>query len=288
MGVEHPPLRPLRMAVAAIATSAFMLSSIFSPHRADADATKPIRWLFNGPGVAAIASNAEASRVLDGAEPFVMLGPAVQSAPQSWKAVLVASFTNLNALSRALEADRLPEGVSGVMYDNERWKFTPEAEQRGHAGSVKQAADLVHAKGLIFLAAPAVTLVAAMAPDDKGPRYEAYLRLRIAADAARYADVFDIQAQGSESNAALYADFVRRAAAQAREANPKVIVLAGISTQPNGQNVTSYDILRAIAATEDFVDGYWFNIPRPSEYCPRCTQFRPDIAIDVLRRLAAR
>jgi hypothetical protein len=65
-----------------------------------------------------------------------------------------------------------------------------------------------------------------------------------------------------------------------------VLVLAGISTQPSGQQVTADDILRAIAATRDTVDGYWFNIPRSSEYCPRCTDFRPEIAIEVLRRLA--
>jgi hypothetical protein len=65
-----------------------------------------------------------------------------------------------------------------------------------------------------------------------------------------------------------------------------VLVLAGISTEPIGQKVTTDDILRAIAVTRDVVDGYWFNIPQPSEYSPRASEFRPDIAIDVLRRLA--
>jgi hypothetical protein len=64
-------------------------------------------------------------------------------------------------------------------------------------------------------------------------------------------------------------------------------VLAGISTNPSGQRVSADDILRAIAATRDSVDGYWFNIPWPSEYCPRCNDFRPDIAIEVIRHLAA-
>ncbi len=132
-------------------------------------------------------------------------------------------------------------------------------------------------RGLLLLTAPAVNLVTVMAPDDGGRRYDAYLRLGIAADAARYADVFDIQAQGSERNIELYANFVRQAAVQARQANPKVVVLAGISTQPGGQQVTADDILHAVAATRDFVDGYWFNIPQPSEYCRGCTDFRPDI-----------
>src|SRR6185369_10281111 len=123
---------------------------------------------------------------------------------------------------------------------------TPDEEQRNPRPYLKQAADLAHAQRLLFLTAPAVNLVRTMDPSDQGPRYDAYLRLQIAADAARYADVFDIQAQGSERNTELFASFVRQAAAQARQANPNVVVLAGISTQPSGQNVTADDIVRAI------------------------------------------
>ena len=50
------------------------------------------------------------------------------------------------------------------MYDYEKWQFTPEAEQQNPADYVKQAADLVHAQGLLFLTAPAVNLVTVMAP----------------------------------------------------------------------------------------------------------------------------
>jgi hypothetical protein len=111
--------------------------------------------------------------------------------------------------------------------------------------------------------------------------------LGIATTAARDADVFVIQAQGSERNIPHYAGFVGQAAAQTRTANPKVIVLAGISTNPSGQRVTAAQILGAIAATRNSVDGYWFNIPQPPEYCPRCNEFRPDTVLEVLRRLRA-
>ena len=79
---------------------------------------------------------------------------------------------------------------------------------------------------------------------------------------------------------------MHRAAAQARQVNPEVVVLAGVSTQPYGPRVSADDILAAIAATRNIVDGYWFNIPQPSEYSPHVTEFRPDIAVEVLRRLA--
>jgi hypothetical protein len=62
----------------------------------------------------------------------------------------------------------------------------------------------------LFLTAPAVDLVTLLAPESDERRYDSYLRLGIVADAARYADVIDIQAQGSERNTRVYADFVGR------------------------------------------------------------------------------
>jgi hypothetical protein len=50
--------------------------------------------------------------------------------------------------------------------------------------------------------------------------------------------------------------------------------------------VTADDIFDAIVATRHHVDGYWLNIPQPGEYCPRYNDYRPDVAIDGLRRLA--
>jgi hypothetical protein len=268
-----------------IAAAAMLgLRSVGPTGRACANEPSGIRWLFHGAGAAAIAADPETSRLLDGTRPFVMTGRAVPSIPKSWNAVPFASFTSFEALRDAAKGDSLDSQVRGIMYDYERWHFTPQDEQRNPAEYLKRAADLVHARGLLFITAPAVNIVMVMAPDSPDRQYDTYLRLGVAADAARYADVFDIQAQGSERNTEYYANFVQRAAAQARQANPHVVVLAGLSTQPSGQNVTADNILRAITATRQYVDGYWLNIPEPSDYCPRCTTFRPDIAIEVLRR----
>jgi hypothetical protein len=273
--------------VCLVIVSMGVLISASSSSSAEVTTLKPIRWLLNGSGVGAITSDAEASRALDNSRPFVMMGSHVGAIPRAWHAVPFASFTSFRAMSSTLEGGALPRSTKGIMYDNEKWRFTPEEEQKDPARYEKFAADLVHAHGLLFLAAPAVDLVTGLAPGSDERRYDSYLRLGIATIAARDADVFVIQAQGSERNIPYYAGFVGRAAAQARTANPKVIVLAGISTNPNGQRVTADQILGAIAATRDSVDGYWFNIPQPSEYCPRCNDFRPDIAVEVLRRLAA-
>jgi hypothetical protein len=254
--------------------------------RTHAAAHKTIRWLFAGPEVIrALAANVAASRFLDGTQPFIIGRLGTSDIPASWNAVQLVSLKSLSAIRK--EMPNLGPEVRGVMYDYERWQFTPEQEQRNPAVYVKQAADLVHGHGLLFLTAPAVNLVKGIEPMTRAEQMdETYLRLRIAADAARYADVFDIQAQRFESDTKRYANFVRLAATQARQANPKVSVLAGISTQPFGPRVTANDIFGAIMATRGVVDGYWFNIPRPSQYSPHVTEFRPDIALDVFHRLA--
>jgi hypothetical protein len=272
--------------VLAIVSTGTIMSAV-STHPPNSSVRKPIRWLLHGPAIAAIAADAEGSRLLDNTQPFVWKGREDDAIPPNWYAIPIASFASFGVMKSALEGGRLAQGVKGVMYDNEKWRFTPQEEQQDPARYEKLAADLVHARGLLFLAAPAVGLVAVLSPESQAKRHDAYLSLGIAGDAARYADVVDIQAQSAERNTEVYTNFVSQAAAQARQANPKVTVLAGISTNPNGQQVTADEILRAIAATRDIVDGYWFNIPRPSEYCPRCNDFRPDIAIDVLRRLSA-
>jgi len=267
--------------------SIFMLDA--SLQHGDSGETKPLHWLFAGRGASAIASDPDASRLLDGARPFVISSGPLGRVPASWQSVPLRSFKSFGEIRHALEANALSPDVKGILYDYENWRFTPAEEQQNPAGYLKQAADLIHARGLLFFTAPAVDLVPILAPEgDRKRQDETYLRLGLAADAARYADVFDIQSQRFERDTELYAMFVRAAAAQARQANPKVMVLAGVSTQPSGQHVTGDDILRAIEATRDVVDGYWFNIPGPSAYSPAVTEFRPDIAVDVLRQLAGR
>jgi hypothetical protein len=256
--------------------------------RARALESKRLHWLFASRAAAALASDSEVSTLLDGARPFVFAGPMLKVLPPAWKAISLRSFKSFGAIRNALETKALGPDVEGVMYDYEKWRFTPPEEQQNPAKRLKEAADLIHAQGLLFFTAPAVDLVAVLQPDDDRKRQdETYLRLGLAADAARYADVFDVQSQRFERDAKRYAKFVREAAAQARHANPKIMVFAGLSTEPSGQHVTADDILRAINATRDLVDGYWFNIPEPSDYSPAVTEFRPDIAVEVLRQLAA-
>jgi hypothetical protein len=196
------------------------------------------------------------------------------------------TFSGVASLQAAVVAG-LDPSVSAVLYDNEAWPFTPLQEQADPATYVAAAGTLVHQHGQQFASAPAVNLVKVIEPGFIGAVYDGYIQLNLAAISGRSADVYVIQAQGSENSTAVYSSFVHRAAAQARAANPTVTVLAGISTGPSGVTTTAAQILAAVRATQDTVDGYWLNIPRRSPECPNCTAARPDIAVAFLQSLGA-
>ena len=160
----------------------------------------------------------------------------------------VQSFSSVDHIRSALASNALSPGAKGVMYDYEKWRFTPENEQRNPAGiRVKEAADLVHARGLLFLAAPAVDLVPVLAPESDQNATGRHLfepRSWCTEPAARYADVVDIQAQRFQDDPQRYGSFVRAAAAQARAANPeRSSLLAGVSAQPGGRDTSADAIL---------------------------------------------
>jgi hypothetical protein len=257
---------------------------------ARASVAKPIRWMFHrGPGVAAVAADPGAARLLDNTQPYILRKPGDRLViPPSWNAIPVAPFQAFDALAAALGQQTLAPEIQGILYDYEKWAFTPMAEQKNPIGYVKRAADLVRAQGLRFLTSPSANLVKVMAPDTgttDAEMFEAYLRLGLAADGARYADAYVAQGQRALQDTDVFANFIRQAAAQARRANPNVEVIAGISTNPIGRGVVVDDLVRAIEATRSVVDGYWMNIPTQNDYSPAVKEYRPDIAIEVIRQV---
>ncbi len=269
-----------------VRAAAIALAVVLCSRPAAAVTHRAVRWLLAGRIVQDILKDPSAARLLDGTSPYIVQRNPRSPIPPAWKAVRVRSFTSYRDIKRAFAKGSLDRGVQAVMYDNESWKFTPRMEQLDPATYDRLAAQLVHGHGLQFIAAPATDLVSVLSPGVRKGRYDRYIELRIAEAAARYADVYDIQAQGSQRNIELFTRFVRQAAAQARAVNPRIVILAGISTNPSGQRADAAEIVNAIAATRDVVDGYWLNVPSPSPQCPHCTEYRPDIALDVLRQAA--
>ncbi len=244
-----------------------------------AAAPSPRTWIFTRLALTqvlsdpAVRTTISAGRVLE-----ILRGK--QQPSTAIPVIPIMSFSSYSGLETALSAG-LPPYIKGVMYDAEVWALTPVQEQQNPETYYPKAAALAHAHGLMFIAAPAMNLVTAHGPTSDRPR--AYLQQNIAALAARDADIIDIQAQSLERNSAQYTTFVQQAVRQARGARTPVTVLAGLSSNPPGPDVTVDMLIAAVSGTRRTVDGYWVNIPGNGSQCPTCSQPRPQLAIDLLR-----
>jgi len=210
----------------------------------------------------------------------------VGKVPPGWTSIATLSFASYAELARQFAAGQIPVSVRAIVYDNEHWSFTPAQEQQDFPSFAKEAASLVHLHHMILLSAPAVDLTQVLDPSFLGNRNDRFLALDLIGAAAAFSDGLDIQAQGSEADPVEYADFVASAVDQAKRANPTVVILSGLSTNPSGQQVTAGQLFAAYQATRSLVDGYWLNIPSSEGgYCPRCGPARPGVAIDFLREI---
>lgn len=172
-------------------------------------------------------------------------------------AVATESFADARRLVAAVNAGRLRPGTVAVLYDPGATRATPRSQQRHPTRYFKLAATAAHTHGLLFVADPALTLAAAIHPRLKPGRLpRAFLRLRIAAGAARFADAYEVQAQDSETTPGAYASFIRRAGAQAARARRGIELLAGISAGPRRSGQTPPALLDAYLASHGLVSGY--------------------------------
>ena len=201
-------------------------------------------------------------------------------------AIPTASFTSETTLARAVSRRQLPFGTRAVVFDDEHWKQTPYAQQLAPAPYYQRAAQVAHSHALMLVAAPAPDLVLARSPRlSNAALYSNFLNRRIAAAAARYADVYDIQAQGLEGKRSMYGSVVQAMALQAAEAHPDVEVLGGISTEPAGGGRPLDVLLHAIGGTAHAVSGYWLAYPPGHPRCSACLSQSDRTVISLLRGL---
>lgn len=173
-----------------------------------------------------------------------------------------ARYRSLAAFEADVHVGSIHKAFRWVMYDPESWPDTPPAEQADPCTAMQSFGQLAHSVGYRVILTPARDL--ALVPGTANPRQAGedisawYLRTGIAACAARYADVVDIQAQALTLDHAAYTHFVTTAARQVRGANPYAIPLAGVST------VYGSAEQMAAAAEAVQVKGYWLNVPGPN------------------------
>jgi hypothetical protein len=258
------------------------------PASGTSDTSAPLRsnpaWLLTRSALSQLAADPAVRAKLRDALVYEILQPGQQPLA-GITAKPVMTFASATALEDAVTGGRLPATTYGVLYDPEAWSFTPVAEQRDPVRAAARAAAVAHAHGLRLIVTPALNLTTVLAPGTRQPRWRAFLDLNLVARLAGVADIVEIQAQSLERDTAAYTAFVQAAASQASTANPRIIVLAGLSTNPPGAPVDSQQLTAAVQATRSMVDGYWLNIPGRGPRCPTCHAPRPDIAVQTLKSL---
>lgn len=248
--------------------------------------TKPY-WLIDDQAIASLqnagASSALIKTAFSNGQTYITSDVPDTNLPT--KATQTATYTSYQAISDAFANGTLPGSYKAVIYNIENGPLTPLAEQQDPSGYERLIANLLHTHGLRFIAAPALDVVSASGSAVNGSVYDAYISRNVAGAAAKYADVVAIQAQGSELDVPQYASFITQATQQARQVNPHVVVVAGISTNPNGVQVSAQQLNDAYNAAKDVVDGYWLQIPGQSTVCPDCGSSQPQNAYHLLQQL---
>lgn len=198
------------------------------------------------------------------------------------RATEVLSFDDRDQLSQALSSGAVPSSVVYLLYDPERWPATPVAQQRQPFAAAAEVFRLAKQYGKRLIFTPAADLASvANAAYARTNRFTGYLQLRFAEQGARTCDVFEIQAQQVEGTVA-FTSFVGSAVGQARAANPRALILVGLTTKAPRQRVTGQLLLAAYRATRSEVAGYWINIPGGTPAGPQ----NAAAAVDFLRALA--
>ena len=215
---------------------------------------------------------------------FLVIGANPPAEYRDWHVVRTRTITTIAALDDVVN----DPDVSAVLYDPEGWQLTPPDEQRDPAAAACRAAPIVHAHNKLLIVTPATNLVRFLAPGSiaDGQRFAIFAKTGVAGKIAPCADVYEIQAQGAETDVGEFQQFVRSVAQQARTANPRVVILAGISTNPMGRHVGAQDVFKAVQSVRADVDGFWLNIPAGGKFCPTCGEPQPKVAVELLQMLS--
>jgi hypothetical protein len=185
----------------------------------------------------------------------------------------VMVFTSASALIDALDDNSVPGQVTWLLLDLEDWPLTPTAEQADPIGALREAVAATHAHGRKVMFTPAVDLLTVLAPDTPPLLCSARFDQLVVEPGAVVVDGFEVQSQQTEGSSQAV-PFVSAAIATARKAKPAGLVLAGLSTNPDGRLVSVSDLLVVYrAAIAAGASGSTF--PRPAPSAPDAACRRP-------------
>jgi len=179
-------------------------------------------------------------------------------------AVTGRAWASLAVFEDDVRTGSVPADVRVAMYDPEQWRFTPPEEKRDPGAAIERFVARCRELGYVSMVTPYPRLVTVHGATFRArpgeSEEDAFVRSRITAVAAR-ADICETQAQRLQHDPNAYRAFVVATAEQAREANPAVVLLSGLSTSP-GRRATSELLLEAFESVRDVVDGHYISLSK--------------------------
>jgi hypothetical protein len=238
-----------------------------SPYTRSLLATPRLSWIMLGSTMAQLAAGvpAQASRFFDTPYAYADGSRVSQNqVPPGYSTTPTVKYASFADFQNDVSAGAIDPTVRAVLYDPEKWDRTPLAEQLDPGTYLRMFAQLAHQHGYVAIETPARDLVAVAGARCTAARGEglsaAALRCGLAGQAARYADVVQVQSQVDEFDPVQYRDFVRRSAAQARAVNPAAVVMAGLSTSPPTGVATADQLFAAADAVRTDVAGFYLTV----------------------------
>jgi hypothetical protein len=176
-------------------------------------------------------------------------------------------FTSYADFIGRLRRHAMPAGVRAVAYDPELWQATPFTERLFPGRYMALFAAAAHRHGYAAILMPGRDLLAAARScrQQSGEDLDAaFLRCGLATEGARLSQIFEIQTAPVELSSTEARGFAAACAKQARAANPSVVLIASLSTQPGTRWVNGWQLARAAAAVRPYVQGFQLNMTRRS------------------------
>jgi hypothetical protein len=184
------------------------------------------------------------------------------------KVIPAEIFFSSAGLQAAIDHDRVIPGVKFVTDDLENLRITPAPERKNPIPAMKDFAHTAHSNGYQPILVPGRDLMrvpqAVCSQQSDKTISQAYLRCGVPR-AAAYAPIYVIQASAVETDLSALRQLVQQGAAQARKANPNVIVFATLSVSPNGADIPYTAVVKAAKEIRPYVQGFAMNNIRPTD-----------------------
>jgi hypothetical protein len=209
-------------------------------------------------------------------QPQNLVSTALTRAKPLINATRIQVFSSYASIAAALANGHIAPDTKAVVYDNERSTGTPENELQNPVQYCQMTAVLLHEYHLEYIASPGFDL--------SGPRpanHEWFQQFVSAGlmNCGRYADYLDIQDQLMQGTS-IYAQDARTAATLLHQINPQAKLLMGLSSSPSGRLDTAGQLWQAYLDTNQFVNGYWLNVPHNVS-----GHSRPSVAVQFLQKM---